>query len=152
MAKTQELYQASLEKGWQETKSFDINKLFLVGFFGGVIPLIVLGRMNARWLNVSLKKIYPMIVLGIILIIGKFILLRAVLEGSLPIETRDIKFGYKLGCIIMYFYLKYLLKKPFQQHMVTNGETEPLLKTAMYWVVIGIGIELIVLMISMSGL
>ena len=72
MTKSQDLYQSSLENGWQDSKSYDINQLLYVAFFGGVIPLIVLGRRNANWLQVSNKKLIPLIIIGIILIIGKF--------------------------------------------------------------------------------
>ena len=147
MSKPIELYQSSLDKGWQDTKSFDINKLLLVAFFGGIIPLIVLGWRNAKWLQISIKKLYPLIAIGIILLVGAFLLAQAALEGNVPFSTREVRYGYKIGIVLLYLYLKSILNKPFQQHMVINGETEPLLKTAIIWTLIGGIIETVLLVI-----
>ena len=147
MDKPLELYQSSLDKGWQDSKSFDINKLFLVAFFGGIIPLIVLGRRNANWLHVPTKKLYPLIAISIVLVVSKFLLVHAALEGYVPFGIREIRNGFKISLVLLFLYLKHILSKPFQQHMVTNGETEPLLKTAIIWTLIGGVIETILLFI-----
>ena len=57
----------------------------------------------------------------------------------------EIKFGYRIGCVLLFIYLKTILKKPFQQHMVTNGETVPLIKPAIIWILIAIVIETVIL-------
>lgn len=150
MTKSQELYQSSLDKGWKETKSYDINKLFFVAFFGGVIPLIVLGMRNAKWLQVPVKHLYPILAVGVLLIVGKFLLVLPTVEGSLPFDERGLKYGYKIGCVLLFLFLKYILNKPFQQHMFTEGGTEPLLKTAIIWTLIGAAIEFLVLAVVMA--
>lgn len=145
MSSIHELYQPSLASKWRESKTFDINKFFIVGFFGGVTPLLVLGWKNADWLKVPRKKIYPIIAFGVVLVLAKALLLLAANGGMLQFNTSGLKLFYKFGCILIFFYLKFLLNKPYKQHLLTSGDTEPLLKTAIIWSLIGIGIEFSIL-------
>lgn len=147
MANKQDLYESSLDQGWQETKTYDINKFFLVAFFGGVIPMLVLGIRNAKWLRVSLKWIYPLIAFGIVLLLAKYLLYVPSIEGDAFIDNRMVRYGYKAGSIILFLLFKLLLNKAFNQHLVTHGETEPLLKDAIIWIIIGGIIEVIIGMV-----
>jgi hypothetical protein len=144
MDKKHNLYESSLEQGWNETKTYDINKLFLVAFFGGVIPILALGIKNAKWLKVSLKWIYPLIAFGVILLLAKYLLYVPSIEGEAFIDNRTVRFGYKAGSIILFLLFKLLLNKAFKQHLVTQGETEPLLKDAIVWIVMGGIIEVLI--------
>lgn len=144
MVKTNELFQPSLENGWKETKTYEINRLFLVAFFGGTIPTIILGTRNARWLNVPKKYINLLIVLGVLFTIFDFGLFYFYTQGDFSPDSRPlIKFGLKLSAIILFFLYKLVLNKPFQQHMVIDGEITPILKPAILWIVIGGIIEFI---------
>ena len=147
MDNKQNLYESSLDQGWHETKTYDINKLFLVAFFGGVIPMLVLGIRNAIWLRVSLKWMYPLIAFGIALLLTKYLLYVPSIEGEAFVDNRMVSFGYKAGSIILFIFFKLLLNKAFNQHLVTHGETEPLLKDAIIWIIIGGIIEVIIAMI-----
>lgn len=145
MNKTEDLYQPSLEQEWEETKSYDVAKLFYVAFFGGAIPLMVLASMNMKWLNISKKVIYPMFALGSLMIISKFMLFTPIIEGSIELSGSEIRIGYKVACVILFLIYSAILKKPFQQHLLTNRPTLPMLKPALIWIVIGIVVEIIIL-------
>lgn len=145
MEGTQHLYQPSLKEGWKETKSYDINNFFLVAFFGGVIPLLVLGTKNATWLKVSKKVIYSLIALGILLLAMKFTFVYFVTNGTIEMDNRMIRYGYKIGCVLLYLLYRKVLKQPFQQHMITVDQTLPILKPALLWIMVGIIVEIILL-------
>ncbi|MDF2606801.1 MAG: hypothetical protein K0S34_996 [Bacillales bacterium] len=138
MLKNSELFQPSLEEGWNETKTYDINRLFYVAFFGGTIPTIILGTRNAKWLNIPKNHINLLIFIGVLLTIVDFILIYLYASGFIPQDSKQfIKLGIQFLAIILFFLYRFALIKPFQQHMVTNGEVIPILKPAILWVLFG---------------
>lgn len=145
MEQTNHLYQHSLKEGWKETKSYEIKNLFLVAFFGGVIPLLILGTKNATWLKVSRKVIFSLIGLGILLISMKFMFIYFTTQGISQIDNSTIRYGYKIGCVLLYLLYLKVMKKPFQQHMVTVEHTLSILKPAIVWMIVGMIVELILL-------
>lgn len=145
MKTSESLYQPSLQQGWTETKSYDISRLFLVAFFGGAVPLMIMGGLNAKWLNVPKKSTYPLIAIGILLIIAKFVLFAGLEQGTLTFDDSFLRYGYKIGCVLLFLLYSSLLKKPFQQHMMTVGTTLPMLKPALLWMLLGVIVEFVIM-------
>ncbi|WP_335871121.1 hypothetical protein [Bacillus sp. 2205SS5-2] len=104
---------------------------------------MVLGTRNSKWLNVSMKRVYPIILVGVLVLIGKFLFAGPSLDGTLPFDERAVNLGYRIGCVLLFLWWKIVLTKPYQQHVMTEGEDEPLLITAIIWSVIGRVIEMV---------
>ncbi|MFC4409553.1 hypothetical protein ACFOZY_03770 [Chungangia koreensis] len=143
MQKT-EMYQPSLQQGWEETKSFDIHRLFLVGFFGGAIPLIIMGSMNAKWVRLSNKRIVALALLGSLVVIGKYLVLLYMMQNSLTFDSSSMRIGYRVSCVLLYGAYFFALRKAFNSHRYLGGEMVPMLGTAIKWSLVGIGIETII--------
>lgn len=143
MQKT-EMYRPTLQQGWEETKSYDIHKLFLVSFFGGAIPLIIMGSLNAKWLRLSTKKIIAVAVLGLVVVTSKYLILIYMMQNSLTIDSSSLKIGYRVSCVLLYGVYYFALRKAFNSHRYLNGEMVPMLGAAIRWSLVGIGIETII--------
>ncbi|WP_070119685.1 hypothetical protein [Bacillus marinisedimentorum] len=141
MSQPERLYEASLDEGWQETRTYDINRLFLVAFFGGVIPMVALGTRNAKWLGAQKNAVYALVAAGAVMLTAKIVLVAMVSAETGPIDKDMIKYGYKIGSVLLFLGYKFLLNKPFQQHLVTGSKVEPLLGSALKWIVIGVIVE-----------
>ncbi|MEH7076547.1 hypothetical protein [Neobacillus drentensis] len=151
MSKMNALLQPSIEKDWRETKSYDIQRLLWVAFIGGPIPLMVLGTRNAKWLNVRQLHINLLIFLGIIMEIGECAIIYLFANGTLTAEDRVMRYLLKLASILLFLGYRAVLTKPFQQHMVTNGNITKILKPAIVWILLGGVPELIVLALGLLG-
>jgi hypothetical protein len=151
MPNRNDLLKPSIEEDWSETKTYDINRLFLVAFFGGPIPLMILGTRNARWLNVRKMHINLLIILGVILEIGECAVLYLFANGTLTTEDRAMRYLLKIASIILFLAYRAVLVKPFQQHLVTNGTIEKILKPAIIWILLGGVVEIIVFAIGVLG-
>ncbi|ULT56654.1 hypothetical protein L1999_27080 [Neobacillus drentensis] len=151
MSNMNELLQPSIEKDWRETKTYDINRLLLVAFIGGPIPLMALGTRNAKWLNVRKLHINLLIILGIILEIGECAVIYLFANGTFSMEDRAMRYLLKLSSILLFLAYRAILTKPFQQHMVTNGTITKILKPAIVWILLGGVVELIVLALGLLG-
>lgn len=144
MQKT-EMYQPTLEQGWKETKSFDIHKLVFVGFFGGAIPLIIMGSMNAIWLKLETKKIIAIAAFGLAVVAAKYlILIYMMMQDSLAPNSSSLKMGYRVSCVLLYGLYYFTLRKEFNSHRYLNKEMVPILGTAIRWSIVGIVIEAII--------
>lgn len=142
----EELFQPSLNDEWQETKSYDISKLFYVSFFGGIIPTIVLGTKNARWLNISKKYINVLLFFGIGILLAKFVAYSYLYAINLDQEySRELKTIYKLGSILLFGAYYKILKTNYKRHIALFGTTKPILKDSLIWIGIAIVIEFILL-------
>ncbi|MBT2659756.1 hypothetical protein [Bacillus sp. ISL-45] len=141
-----ELLQPSLDQEWKKTKTYDINRLFLVAFFGGTIPTITLGTRNAKWLNVPDKTIHLLIGAGILFTIADIVFITLFFQGFFAPESKPLlKFGFKLLAIILFFMYRKVMTKPFEFHLMTNGEITPIFKPAILWMLSGAVIQGILL-------
>lgn len=142
----QEIFQPSLQENVNyRTQSFDIGKIFYVAFFGGVIPTVVLGTKNAKWLGIDKKWIYLMIGLGAAILTVKAIVTGMIVEGYLDFDRRMLRWIFKGASILLYLGYYGMMKQKFQQHTILGGTTKPILKEAVIWILIGIVIEIVVL-------
>lgn len=132
------LFQPSLQDGdvWIR-KSFDVNKLVYVGFFGGVIPILVLGTLNAKWLRLDKRVTYSLLALGIAVFVADAVYEYTVsnVSGSVPLMRIS-------GAVFAILY-QLALRKKFHQHRVLGGTEKPLLKLGLLWIVIGIIVEIL---------
>jgi hypothetical protein len=151
MSTTNDLLKPSLEEEWQETKTYDINRFALVAIIGGPIPLTILGTRNAKWLGVPQLYINLLLVLGIILEIAECTIIYLFANGTFSMQDRSMRYLIKIGSILLFLAYRAVLKKPFQQHLVTNGTIEKLLKPAIIWSLVGGIPEIIVMAFGFLG-
>ncbi|RHW32827.1 hypothetical protein D1B31_21000 [Neobacillus notoginsengisoli] len=140
-----ELFQPSLKDGWSKTKSYDINHFFLVAFIGGPIPMMVLGTRNAKWLHVPKLRIYLLITISVLVQIVNLVMFYMYTNDAFAEGNRMPRFSMQILSILLFFLYKFVLNKPFQQHLLTDGETQPLFKPALLWILIGVVIKLAII-------
>ncbi|MGE5577099.1 MAG: hypothetical protein ACM3TT_07885 [Syntrophothermus sp.] len=133
----QELFQPSLKAGDLAAKSYDINKFLYVAFFGGVLPMVVLGTLNARWLRVDKKLVNIMLGLGVVALLAEIIMWGLILDGYLSLQNRGLRWIFRAAALLLYLGYARILKPKFQQHVLTEGEIKPLLKDAIVWSLVG---------------
>lgn len=126
---------------YREIKTYDISKLFYVAFLGGMIPLIVLGCRNANWLQVDKKVIALMTMLGVAVLLTMLTLAGLSAGKYLNYEKTTIRLMYNAACVLFYLGYYLLMQKKFKQHILLGGDTEPLLKSAAIWWLVGLVIE-----------
>lgn len=140
-----ELFQPSLKDGWSKTKSFDINHFFLVAFFGGPIPMMVLGTRNAKWLHVPKLHIYLLITVSVLVQIFNLSMFYMYTNDAFAEGNRMPRYSMQILSVLLFFLYKFMMNKPFQQHLLTDGEIQPLFKPAMLWILIGVVIKLAII-------
>ena len=144
-----ELFESSLKRDdYSELKTYDISKLFYVAFLGGIIPTIVLGTKNANWLRVDKKKIGFLVILGVIVLFFKVILCSMVVAHYIEMSSRAIRWVYRVACLLFFLGYYFVMKDNLNQHKITSGDFQPILKDAVKWIIIGIASELILLSVG----
>jgi hypothetical protein len=119
----QELFQPTLtSKNRRPPRSFNIVSLFYVAFFGGVIPLVVLGTLNALWLKVDKRITAALAVSGALILTG------AVIGG-----TDNIMLFQGLTLILFMAYYQ-AMKSRYVRFEIFGGKPKSL------WV-IGVGVS-----------
>lgn len=149
----EEIFKPSLnsEDGFG-TSSYDISKLFYVAFFGGIVPTMVLGTMNARWLRIDKRVINFLLALGAAALIAKIIVYGNLMNWSLAKESlavaggnKGMRWGFRAVSVSVFLIYYFSLKQKFQQHLVIEGEIKPLLTDAILWIILGGIIEIILI-------
>lgn len=136
------LFEPSLTKeNYHEIKTYEISRLVYVAFFGGVIPMVVLGSKNAKWLQIDKKMIGLMVALGVVILFIKSVFVGLVNAHYVEYEARTIRWIYNIACLLLYFGYYFLMKEKFKQHIITDGEVQPILKDAIIWGIVGILME-----------
>ncbi|CEG28730.1 hypothetical protein [Bacillus sp. B-jedd] len=136
-----ELFQPSLRDGWSKTKSYDINHFFLVSFFGGPIPLMVLGSRNAKWLKVPKQHINVLVAISVVVQIFNLVMFYLDNRDVLGEGNRTPLLSIQILSILLFSLYKFVLNKRFQQHRRTVGEIQGLFKPALLWIFIGAVIQ-----------
>ncbi len=146
----EELLQPSLSVDSHfETKSYNFDKLFYVAFFGGIVPLVALGVKNAKWLRVKKQMISIIIVVGVFLLLLKAVVTVLVMGGSVAgFNLKILRWGFRGVALLFYLGYRFLLRRQYQQHLVTVGEFEPMLRDAMIWIAAAIVIEIVFLLLG----
>lgn len=150
---TDDLFQPSLKDGWNKTKSYDINRFFLVAFFGGPIPMMVLGTKNAKWLNVPKLQTNLLLATSTLMLLTEVVIFYLYADGAFAEENRIPRYAMQFLSIILFLLYKYVLNKPFQQHLLLDGVIKPLFKPALIWIIIGrlIQFAIIVTAFTLTG-
>ena len=144
-----DLYSASLdEHEVSATKSYNISGLFLVGFFGGIIGITVLGIQNAKWLRLDKRYIQGLIAVSTVLFIVKVIVVYAIAQQTIAISLSNMDNIAKMFGVLCYGFYYFAMKKPFKEHLAIGGGTEPLFKKGVVWVLISGAIEAFLIMLS----
>ena len=142
----EDLYTPSLVGGEvKKTKSYDINNLFFIAFFGGIIAVSMLGMRNAKWLQLEEKYIRVLTAVSVSLLLFELVIVYAVthqLIGAEGVSLRFISRVFGMVCFVC-FYL--FLKRPFKEHLILHGEVEPLLKQGVIWVLLAAVVEVALL-------
>lgn len=139
------IYSSTLTEKSSETKSYDLNKLWYLAFFGGVIPITVLGIQNAKMLHVEKIYIRILMAISIIFFIAKFVIIGIIFYNDLNHRAfKGIILG--MGAIVYIFYYN-ILKRPYNEHLLAGGGTEPFLKKGILWSILAIIIELVLIVI-----
>lgn len=136
-----DLYQPSLTKGWKLKRSYDIKNFLLVAIFGGAMPLMILGSINAKWLGVFRKAAFFLIPIALLLEITKWTLFILFDKGIISISDGTVNIAYIVGCVLLYVLYMFLMREPFQYYKRTGGQVKPLLLPALMWIFITIAVE-----------
>jgi len=114
-----------------------------VAFIGGIIPTVVLGTRNADWLRVEKKMTVLMIILGSVILFSKLLAVGLLAAGYIQFDigTKAIKLIYRAACVLLYFGYYFLMRDKFNQHIMTGGEIQPMLKDAIIWSTVGAVVE-----------
>ncbi|MBG9590181.1 hypothetical protein [Cytobacillus firmus] len=147
---TYDLFQPSLKDGRNKTKSFDINRFFLVAFFGGTIPMMVLATRNAKWLNVPKQQTCLLLAASVLVLLTQVVIIYMYADGVFSEGNWIPRYSMQFLSILLFLLYKYVLNKPFQQHLLTNGELKPLFKPALLWIVIGGIIQLAIIVTAFT--
>lgn len=137
-----DLFEPSLTReNYREIKTYQISRLFYVAFFGGVIPAVVLGSRNAKWLRIDKKMIGLMMLLGVAILFSKAVFAGLAAVNYIQYEAQTIRWVYHIACVLLYLGYYFLMKEKFQRHIMTGGEVQPLLKDAIIWSAAGMLVE-----------
>jgi hypothetical protein len=107
--------------------------------------MMVLGTRNAKWLNISKRKTYLLLVTCVLVLITNMVVFYMYADGGIAQENRIPRYSLRVLSVLLFLLYKYVLNKPFQQHLLTNGELEPLFKPALFWVILGGIPELVII-------
>ena len=146
---SEDLFQPSLKHGeYEETKSYNISRIFYIAFFGGVIPTVALGTKNAKWLKVDNKIIALMMALGGLILFSKIIVAGLYTAKVLAVSSSVIKWSYRGATLLLYMGYYFLMRQKFQQHVVLGGKIEPILKDTVIWIIVAIAVEAVLLVLG----
>lgn len=142
--------QHSIDQSVRDTKTYNIYQFFFIAFFGGVIPMMVLGTKNANWFKVPRLHSFSLIVIGIFLLASKFWAFSLIFQGTLIMKAQVIRYVYKFACLLFYYLYLVILTKPYKEHISNNGDITSMVKPAILWVIVGAVVEYGLLRIVME--
>jgi glucan phosphoethanolaminetransferase (alkaline phosphatase superfamily) len=137
----EDLFQPTLEEGYEPTKSFNFRYIYILAFFGGIIPVIVICGKNAKWLKISKGKIYALAALSVAVLIAKLVLIAMFFSGTLPIADNVIRNLYRIACIGMVGLYFLAMKEPYSRHRLAGLPFAPLKAYAIGCLIAGIVVE-----------
>lgn len=141
-----DIFKPSLkEDGIRKTDTYDIRKLFYVAFFGGTIPITILGVRNSRWLGVKKGFVTAFYLIGALILVSKIFVVALYMGDALEISSRNIRLGVRVADVLLYAFMYMVMNPKYKMHLMTGGEEQPLFKNALKWIIIGIVAELALL-------
>ncbi len=146
-----EFIMPTLEKDeFEKLKSYDISQIFIVAFFGGIIPTVILGCINMKWLKIRKVIIVISAIIGALLLAAKMCLITLYFSGEIELAQRSIRLISKIGAVVLYCFYYFLMKSRFALYQTFYKGTEPLLKPAIKWIILGIIVEFVLMYIGRS--
>lgn len=143
---SEDILKASLKDDTgRNTQTYDLNMLFYVAFFGGVIPTIVLGTANLKWLKIDKRIANLLITVGVIILIAKAAVYGLISGSYFVFDSRYLRWGSRIAAVILYLVYYAVMKEKYRQHLLLDGQVKPILNTAVKWVVIAMVIEAVLL-------
>lgn len=143
----EELFRPSLsDEDNEDIESYNINQLYIVTFLGGVIPTIVLGTKNFQSLKLSKKLASLLFGAGLIVLFAKIIIYGLASIGHINVDSTQLRWGYRIASIILYFTYYMLMRDKYRLHMMVGGHQKPLVNDAIKWIIIGNVIEMVLLL------
>ena len=138
-----ELFEPSLQNETHiPMESYNMGKLFYVAFFAGIVPLTVLSFNNAKKLKVDPKWVKIIMFLGVALLLAKAIFIGFYASGSINMEKRTVRWIFRIATVLLYLFFKYLMTPNYNKFILNGGgECQPILKDALIWFCIGVGVE-----------
>ena len=99
--------------------------------------MAAIGTINGNWLRLDKKILILLGALGILLIGAKVGLLYLMASGLIDLDNRMYRRISQIG-YVLYFGAYYLaMRRPFRLFVTTGGQTLPLLKPAILWILAG---------------
>lgn len=141
----EDLFQPSLGGDYIPTKSFNLTYIYLIAFFGGVIPLIGICGTNAKWLRVDKKKIDRLAALCIVILAIKILLIAMFAEGALGITQGAVNIFYRIACLAAASLYSRAMKEPYAQHQLAGRPMQPMRNYLIPYIMLGIAVESILI-------
>ena len=141
----EDLLQPSLSEDYIPAKSFNLRYIYILAFFGGVVPIIGICGKNAKWLGIEKNKIYKLAALGIFFLIVKIVLLFIHYSGTPELANRSvITTIYRICCLgLTYLYLR-VMKEPYSRHRLANLPTERMRFYVILYMVVGFFVDILI--------
>lgn len=137
-----DLLRPSLKKSEEyKTKSYDITNFFYLSFFGGILPTLILGTQNAKWLRANKTFTYVLLFMGIVVILLKAIVMSLAAKEMLSYDPSTLRWGARIIAVLFGFAYYRLLKPKYKQHQTFYGETITMWKWAIFWIIVSILVE-----------
>ncbi len=150
---SQDLFQGVLKEEEEgELKSYNLSALYLVAFFGGIIPTVALSIKNLIWLKMNRKWIVFFVLSGAALLavktffVGYYV--SVILNGGEQSQVRMLKYAFRAGALLLCLVYIKIMGSQFKRFQFFGGKFRPILKDAVIWSVIGMVAELILILIG----
>lgn len=125
---TEDLFKPSLsETEQQDISTYEIDRFYLVGFFGGLIPLVWMAGKNAARLGVEKKTLRMLCIIGILGFSLKYVAIFMMTAKVIAIKSSIIKLAYRvfsLGLAALYIRQ---MKAPYNEYTSFGGSTKKIL-------------------------
>lgn len=138
----QDLLQPSLKTDQAyKTRSYELSNFFYVAFFGGIIPTILLGTQNAKWLRVNKTATLWLLAISLLIFLASLVVAALVQAHILQIPSNTLRLGSRVANVLVGLGYYRLLRSNYKQHQMLHGKSEPILGKAILWTITGITIE-----------
>jgi hypothetical protein len=145
----EELYKPTLTTGnIHTTKSYSIEKLFYVSFIGGTIGLTGLAVINAKMLGLSRTIISLMCLAAALVLMGKMALYYAFFHEMIELKKQYVRYIGRGMDIVLFGAFYFAMRRKYKHHLMLHGETLPILRAAILWIVLSIVAETVLVSIT----
>ena len=147
-----DILQPTLEsdKEFVNLKAYNINILFFLSLFGGLIPNVWYSVKNARWLKFKKAIVFRMLIIGMLLLIVELAMLGMLVKIGNFSTAFMVWFIFRWISFGLYAYYYWLMRTKYKLVKFFLKDVEITWITVILWIIIGIKVEfLIVLIVSL---